>query len=984
MSDARGGCPELDERILDSVFAPAPDAPLERHLAVCDRCRRARDLYLRAADGIAGALAAEDVQVAALPRPAPPRRLLVAAAAAAVVVAIAAIGWLAMHEPSPGSRPVGPDAGGGGSGNAAAVPYLAGGGRYVATGEEIRVATQAGALRCREGAFDLRVREEVSLGTQETEMTRGGKTTATVVSVAVISGVVWWATGTGEVALRAGDEAVRRIETAPAAPSETRPSQLTAHAGTITPKPFVESAPEATESSPGPRFELEMVSAEGAPAAGAVAVLFREGVMLDAAQADASGVARFAPRDGTAEVIAAGGFAPPVRERLATLGGRRTLRFGSGAAVAGRVVVDGEPPAEPLQIWIEGEHAFASAEGLPAAVRAALEKAGCGVGSLRQTTGANGTFRFGGLPFDFEGSLSVPWGMSFEGPDPGNRRMAIASPQEDLVLRLHRNPVFTGRVVTAKERVPVPRAQIQELVGIKGGFASTSLVAEDDGRFSIVLYRAGVTRLVLELRDAAGQGLKVLDITEGLDRGRDLGDVELSGQVEIAFRVLDSAGSPIPGAVAVGGPRYEGKSAPTGEDGRGILKPTSESKTLRAAAVGYGSAEIAIPQTPGGELTLHLPRGNAVRVQLRDKDGAVPERLMVLFVCKSGLFPSGQSMDPAHAALGGEPGLASSGPHGLEMKFDPDAKGEVLVAGVKPDVPFNVRAVDRVGGTLAEAEVRVGAVEVKTVELRIPNARRSFRGRVVDGQGRGIVRAHVSFRPTDSMSFSMLSREDGTFEIPDVYSDHVRLDVVREGYVPFQTDALPAPADGAEVPIKLEAGRTVTVRVEDSQGRPVPGIAVSTRVAGMRSIMWTKGYLWSGDSDAAGVVKLTELPLARVTFDAEAGGKTYSVEHDTASESARIVIPVHGSVLVRLDPSRERSGTWRLRLEATGPGNAPTAEVLDREHLQSKDPIRFAKVLPGAYTLHLDRYDEASSEYVPSGVSAPVTVAPDSTAEVTL
>ena len=46
-------------------------------------------------------------------------------------------------------------------------------------------------------------------------MTRSGKTT-TVVSVAVIAGVAWWATGSGEVALRAGDEAVRRIEnTAP-------------------------------------------------------------------------------------------------------------------------------------------------------------------------------------------------------------------------------------------------------------------------------------------------------------------------------------------------------------------------------------------------------------------------------------------------------------------------------------------------------------------------------------------------------------------------------------------------------------------------------------------------------------------------------------------------------------------------------------------------------------------------------------------------
>ncbi len=41
-----GGCPEFDERIMESVFAPAPDAVLDGHLADCERCRAARDLNL--------------------------------------------------------------------------------------------------------------------------------------------------------------------------------------------------------------------------------------------------------------------------------------------------------------------------------------------------------------------------------------------------------------------------------------------------------------------------------------------------------------------------------------------------------------------------------------------------------------------------------------------------------------------------------------------------------------------------------------------------------------------------------------------------------------------------------------------------------------------------------------------------------------------------------------------------------------------------
>ena len=59
-------------------------------------------------------------------------------------------------------------------------------------------------------------------------------------------------------------------------------------------------------------------------------------------------------------------------------------------------------------------------------------------------------------------------------------------------------------------------------------------------------------------------------------------------------------------------------------------------------------------------------------------------------------------------------------------------------------------------------------------------------------------------------------------------------------------------------------------------------------------------------------------------------------------------------------------------------------QVVDRERLRSQDPIRFAHVLPGAYVIHLDRHDEAASEFVPAGPTAPATVAADQTTEVTL
>ena len=98
MPETWDGCREFDERILDSVFAPAPDAPLERHLAACERCRRARDLYLRSADGIAGALAVEDVVTA--PRRRSSSRWIAAAAAIVAAIVTTAAWFLARDDRS--------------------------------------------------------------------------------------------------------------------------------------------------------------------------------------------------------------------------------------------------------------------------------------------------------------------------------------------------------------------------------------------------------------------------------------------------------------------------------------------------------------------------------------------------------------------------------------------------------------------------------------------------------------------------------------------------------------------------------------------------------------------------------------------------------------------------------------------------------------------------------------------------------------------
>jgi len=60
MGERSDACPEFEERVLESVFAPAPDAALDAHLASCDRCRRAREGFVRASQALHQALASAE------------------------------------------------------------------------------------------------------------------------------------------------------------------------------------------------------------------------------------------------------------------------------------------------------------------------------------------------------------------------------------------------------------------------------------------------------------------------------------------------------------------------------------------------------------------------------------------------------------------------------------------------------------------------------------------------------------------------------------------------------------------------------------------------------------------------------------------------------------------------------------------------------------------------------------------------------------
>lgn len=174
MRDQLDGCTEFDLRVLDSVFAPAPDAELDRHLSTCPRCTRARRHYLRTSDALNAVFSAAPAGAASSGMGARGLRTLALAAAVLLAGAALLVGLLADRGLEHGE-------------------IRAGSGTFVAT-RAMSVVTPLGIVEADQATFRVTVEQAVA------------------VTVAVDEGEVRWHLREGEEPVRiVAGEQLRRI-----------------------------------------------------------------------------------------------------------------------------------------------------------------------------------------------------------------------------------------------------------------------------------------------------------------------------------------------------------------------------------------------------------------------------------------------------------------------------------------------------------------------------------------------------------------------------------------------------------------------------------------------------------------------------------------------------------------------------------------------------------------------------------------------------
>jgi len=187
------------------------------------------------------------------------------------------------------------------------------------------------------------------------------------------------------------------------------------------------------------------------------------------------------------------------------------------------------------------------------------------------------------------------------------------------------------------------------------------------------------------------------------------------------------------------------------------------------------------------------------------------------------------------------------------------------------------------------------------------------------------------------------------------------------------------PTSGREVEFRLQPARRVTIEVVDATGRPVPQAEVWIR---------QEGFIQNTHRIEANrhiASSLTERPFQ---IEVRLAGRKYVKEHSPDVPEARVLVPVHGSVMASVSGSttRARAGRLSLVLEPTeGDGDAL---VEGRDVLSGELSIEISAVLPGRYDeylLHTPTDDErAAGREEQRSASVSVTVKAEQRTELRL
>jgi len=295
-----------------------------------------------------------------------------------------------------------------------------------------------------------------------------------------------------------------------------------------------------------------------------------------------------------------------------------------------------------------------------------------------------------------------------------------------------------------------------------------------------------------------------------------------------------------------------------------------------------------------------------------------------------------------------------------------DEEGRFRLNHLTEDAVFDLHVRHRDYSTQVLPNIAAADQELLHVELVRPAV---LAGRVASSNGEPIARAWVGAKPEDAVDSWLLYSDrrgvdptthtdaEGRFHLPDVEPGQLRLSVEAKGFQPYSRSGLGIlPGTETEVEVVLKPGATVSGRILDAEGRPLPGISV-------------QGAGRNDQTDPRGRFRLVGISPGTHRFLAwndQRGRIHRTVEVPPEGTEVELVFPVGHEVSGRVvGPEDEPVPGALVRLEPAT--EQPEGEISPRSGLTNRSgEFGFSDVPPGGYRLLARR------EGLTMGPAAPV------------
>ena len=601
----------------------------------------------------------------------------------------------------------------------------------------------------------------------------------------------------------------------------------------------------------------------------------------------------------------------------------------------------------------------------------------------RQDTDADGRLELTGLPQHWSGQLWLDAGFRVVSTTQGDilagaRGVGLGAPAVDILVRIAAQPSLRGRLVQP-DGTPLMKAQLMASLRTTSGAVGAGGRTDADGCFSFDYAPGQVSSFELYLGLGARGHPPILSREgDAVPADGDLGEIVVDGVRQVAFRLSDPQGVPIARGVAEAGP----KSEPTGEDGRGIIDWVPGTvTTMRVQAPGFVPTAAPIPAVLQAPIEVTMEPANELRVALRLPDGAEPRQFKVVLSGAERITatPVENQMDQLrHAAEWSYPPSDLYGrPHDSFLCTPPDSQGVATFRALRDGVALELRVVGISGDMVYHGQQLPPLAQAEHREVVVPldKSMYGFRGRVLDPDGAPLARAVVQ------LDGQMLGFTDdaGVFRCWLAGPKTGTLLLLHNGFATRYLRDYTVPLDGAPVEFRLDPARPLLIEVVDENGAPVPEAEVYIHTAGFTS----NTHRVEGNRHRA-----PSMPPEPFELEARLGGREYRAAHDPALATARVVVPVQGRVVARLDAGTTAGRGGRFVLVLRPPAGV-AAQPVTAGHASAPDlRLEIPAVLPGSYQASLS-YEPTTAEREAGGQpmrseAVPVTVEAGRESEVHL